>query len=289
MTDMNNWKEVIEVTDEDREAFRTYLEERENAEATVAKYMTDTGTFLRYLGDDRRIGKGRIVAYKEWLMERYAVNSVNSMLAALNQFLEYMGAPGLKVRQVKTQRNLFLKEGKELSGAEFRALVQTARKEGRRWLAVCMETIAATGIRISELKAFTVEAVKNGRVGVYNKGKYRWIPLSGAIRKKLLTYSRTAGIRSGQIFINGKGKALDRSRIWREMKCLAEKAGVAAEKIFPHNLRHLFARVYYRSTKDLFGLADLLGHSNVNVTRIYARNTEKMYQKQLDRMRILRI
>ncbi|HJC64455.1 MAG TPA: tyrosine-type recombinase/integrase [Candidatus Blautia merdavium] len=270
-------------------AFEDYLYERENARATIQKYKSDAATFLRYLGNERRVDKSRVLAYKEWLVTHYAVSSVNSMLASVNQFLIFLECRELTVKPLKVQRSLFLKEEKELSKEEYRKLVKTARQEGKEQIALCMETIAATGIRISELRYFTVEKVKKGRIEICNKGKYRRIFLTDDIRKKLLHYCKTAGVREGQIFVTRTGKPKDRSNLWKEMKRLKEKAGVCASKIFPHNFRHLFARVYYTCTKDLAGLADLLGHSSLNVTRIYTSNTGEVYQKQLEKMTALRI
>lgn len=270
-------------------AFENYLYERENARATIQKYKSDAATFLRYLGNERSVDKSRVLAYKEWLVTHYAVSSVNSMLASVNQFLIFLECRELTVKPLKVQRSLFLKEEKELSKEEYRKLVKTARQEGKEQIALCMETIATTGIRISELRYFTVEKVKKGRIEICNKGKYRRIFLTDDIRKKLLHYCKTAGVREGQIFVTRTGKPKDRSNLWKEMKRLKEKAGVCASKIFPHNFRHLFARVYYTCTKDLAGLADLLGHSSLNVTRIYTSNTGEVYQKQLEKMTALRI
>lgn len=280
---------ILIIEEKHLDAFERYLYERENAEATIRKYRSDAGTFLRYLGNDRRIDKSRVLAYKEWLVAHYAVSSVNSMLAALNQFLIFLECRDLTVKPLKIQRNLFLKEEKELSKEEYRKLVKTAREEGKEQIALCMETIAATGIRVSELQYFTVDKVKKGRIEIFNKGKYRRIFLTEDIRKKLLRYCKNVGVREGQIFVTRTGKPKDRSNLWKEMKRLKEKAGICASKIFPHNFRHLFARVYYACTKDLAGLADLLGHSSLNVTRIYTSNTGEVYQKQLEKMTILRI
>ncbi len=269
--------------------FEAYLYGRENAEATIRKYKSDAGAFLRYLGEERRADKSRVMAYKEWLIENYAVSSVNSMLASVNQFLTFLGYREMTVKPVKVQRNLFLKEEKELSRQEYKKLVKTARKEGKEQLALCMETIASTGIRISELQFFTVERVEKGRIEILNKGKYRRIFLTEEIRRKLLHFCKKSGLQQGQIFVTRTGKPKDRSNLWKEMKKLKEKAGICASKIFPHNFRHLFARVYYSCTKDLAGLADLLGHSSLNVTRIYTSNTGEVYRKQLEKMNVLRI
>ena len=282
-------KVYFTVKETDVKDFKTYLYERENAETTISKYSTDLRCFLKFLGNSREVDKARLLAYKEWLIERYAVSSVNSMLAALNQFLEFCGYAQLKVKRVKTQKNLFLREEKELTRKEYQRLVRTAKAEGKIQLALCMEVIAVTGVRVSELKYFTVEQVKKGRIEVHNKGKYRRIFLTSDIRKKLLCFAMFRKITKGYIFATKSGKPKDRSNIWSEMKALKEKANVCGEKIFPHNLRHLFARKYYQCTRDIAGLADLLGHSSLNVTRVYTSNTGRVYQMQLDRMTLLKI
>ena len=273
---------TAEIKREQIGAFREYLNQRENADATIKKYITDISTFLRYLNNESTIDKQKLLDYKEWLLRRYAVSSANSMLAALNQFLEFLELDFLKVKRIKVQKSLFLQEEKELTREEYRKLVQTALAEGKEQLALCMETIASTGIRISELEFFTVESIRRDYIEIVNKGKYRRIFLPKVLRQKLLFFARKNGIRRGAIFITRTGKKKCRSNIWREQKALKEKAGINGNKIFPHNLRHLFARTYYSITKDLAGLGDLLGHSSLNVTRIYTSNTGKIYQKQLD-------
>lgn len=282
-------KKCILISNQNIQEFEQFLYERENAEATIRKYKTDLHTFLGFLGKNREVDKERVLAYKNWLISQYAVSSVNSMLAALNQFFKFLDAEFLKVKRIRTQTTLFLREEKELSKKEYLKLLRTAREEGKIQLALCMETIAATGVRVSELEYFTVERVKQGKVEVFNKGKYRRIFFPSEIRKKLLRFCKSKKIIQGPIFRGKNGKPKDRSAIWSEMKALKEKAGVAGEKIFPHNLRHLFARIYYQYTKDLAGLADLLGHSSLSVTRIYTSNTGKVYQKQLDDMVVLQI
>lgn len=272
----------VELRREQIEEFRQYLYERENARATIQKYISDIETFFNYLAGEAIVDKQKLLDYKEWLLRRYAVSSVNSMLAALNQFLEFLELDFLKVKRIKVQKSLFLQEEKELTREEYRKLVQTALAEGKEQLALCMETIASTGIRISELEFFTVESIRRDYIEIVNKGKYRRIFLPKVLRQKLLFFARKNGIRRGAIFITRTGKKKCRSNIWREMKALKEKAGINGNKIFPHNLRHLFARTYYSITKDLAGLGDLLGHSSLNVTRIYTSNTGKIYQKQLD-------
>ena len=282
-------KDNLWIRQDDLKAFEKYLYERENAKATIGKYMTDMHTFYRYLRNRRQIDKSCLREYKGWLLERYAVNSVNSMLAALNQFLDFLGEGSMKVRRVKTQRPLFLREEKELTRKEYIRLIDAARRSGKIQLALCMETIASTGVRISELPYFTVENIKKGKIEIINKGKYRRIFLGADIRKMLLKYCKKNGIKQGPVFITRNGKPKNRSNLWREMKALKKMAGVSGEKIFPHNFRHLFARVYYQATKDIAGLADLLGHSSLNVTRIYTSGTGQIYQKQLDKLKVLQI
>ena len=216
-------KVYFTVKETDVKDFKTYLYERENAETTISKYSTDLRCFLKFLGNSREVDKARLLAYKEWLIERYAVSSVNSMLAALNQFLEFCGYAQLKVKRVKTQKNLFLREEKELTRKEYQRLVRTAKAEGKVQLALCMEVIAVTGVRVSELKYFTVEQVKKGRIEVHNKGKYRRIFLTSDIRKKLLCFAMFRKITRGYIFATKSGKAKDRSNIWSEMKALKVK------------------------------------------------------------------
>ena len=274
----------IEVSDSAIKKFSDYLYERENAHATVNKYITDIKKLFTFLGEERKIDKKILLQYKEWLVQKYTINSVNSMLAALNQFLEFLNVGNLKVKRIKIQKEPFLQDQKELTEKDCQKLITTAKAEGKEQLALCIETIACTGIRISEIKYFTVERVKAGKIEILNKGKYRRIFLPKKLKQKLLTYCRDNNREKGWIFVTRNGKLKDRSNIWREMKQLKEKAGIAASKIFPHNLRHLFARVYYKATKDIAGLADLLGHSSINVTRIYTAATESFFQRQLDRI-----
>lgn len=279
---MNTRSISIRVTKESIDEFEKYLYERENAEATIRKYITDIRTFFRFLDEDLLVDKNRVLKYKEWLISKYSLNSVNSILAALNTYFNFLDADYLKVRRIKVQKPLFLHEEKEITQQEYRKLIQTARSEGKDQLAMCMETIALTGIRISELKHFTLERVKQGKIEVYNKGKFRKIFLSAILKEKLLEYCEQNKILTGYIFITKSGRPKDRSNIWTQMKALEKRSGIDGKKIFPHNLRHLFARVYYQNTKDLTGLADILGHSSLNVTRIYTANTGSVYQKQID-------
>lgn len=268
----------------DPETFQDYLTDREKAQSTIKKYMTDIRTFLNFLDGNYEISKQRILEYKEWLQKSYALSSANSMLASLNQFLIFFGISHMKVQQLKIQKPLMLNENRNLTREDFELLRETACREGKSDLAMIMETIVSTGIRISELQFFTVEAVRKGRAEIHNKGKYRTVLIPQALRRKLLYYTKKHQIEKGSIFVTRTGKPLNRSNIWTRMKKLCKNAGVLAEKVFPHNLRHLFAKSYYQLTRDISGLADILGHSSIEVTRIYTADTEAHYQRQLDRL-----
>lgn len=261
--------------------YRAYLADMEKSLATIDKYLRDIRTFLIWMGEDTTLSKERVIAYKAWLQEHYKTSSANSMLTALNCFITYLGKTKDRVRTIKVQKQLFRPAEKELSRGEYERLLVTARKKGREQTALIMETIGATGIRISELKYITVEAVKTGRTEVTCKGKKREIFIVRKLRDKLLAWCRKKGIHKGSVFVSRNGNPLDRSNIWSQMKAIAKAAGVDLEKVFPHNLRHLFARVFWKKFKDIFYLADILGHSNVNTTRIYTVTTGESHARKL--------
>lgn len=269
--------------------FEGFLWERENSHATIKKYLRDIKTFMDYLGRENVISKERLLSYKEWLQQNYSITSVNSMLAALNQFLSFIGLGRLRLKRVKTQNVAVGAVGRELTKKEFQCLVRSAKSSGNEQLALLMETVCATGIRISELKFFRVENVHSGMVKIHNKGKYRIIPIPRILQKKLLIYIRKNRILSGSVFRTRTGKEKDRSNIWREMKKTAQSAGVDPAKVFPHNLRHLFARTFYKKTKNLIDLADILGHSSVEVTRIYTSNGFEEWKKGVEQINLLEI
>lgn len=278
-----NWEKKLE-------EFEGYLRERENSAATIEKYLRDIKTFRRYAEEEGGIlNKNILLKYKEWLTENYRVSSANSMLVAMNKFLIFIGAGYLRVRRIKIQAQRFRDVDKEMKKEDFKMLVSEARKCGRSQLAMLMETICATGIRVSELRFFQVESVKKGMVKVCNKGKYRIVLLPEKLRKKLLIYMAKNGIRTGMIFCTRSGKAKDRSNIWKEMKNLARQSGICPEKVFPHNFRHLFARVFYKTTGNLVHLADLLGHSSLEVTRIYTSDGINEWRKDLEKMNLIEI
>ena len=261
--------------------YRAYLAQKEKSIATIDKYLRDIRTFMKWLGGEQDITKEKVIAYKAWLQEHYKTSSMNSMLVALNGFLDFMGDPQDRVKTVKVQKQMFRSTEKEMSRAEYKRLVHTAYRMGRCQTALIMETIGATGIRISELRYITVAAVQSGKAEVSCKGKKRQVYLVRELRDKLLKYCRRKGIRKGSVFVSRYGNPLDRSNIWSQMKAVGAAAGVCPEKVFPHNFRHLFARVFWEKWKDLFYLADILGHSNVNTTRIYTMTTVLNHAKRL--------
>lgn len=244
------------------------LTEEEKSRATIEKYMHDVKSFFVFVGDEP-VDKEKVIEYKQYLAQAYAPASVNSMLVALNRFLKMMGWYECVVRLLKIQKNVFRDHKRELSKKEYFRLLKAAKKKRSLRLYYLMQTICATGIRVSELRFITAEAVRMGRARVNLKGKIRTVLLPAPLCRILKGYISERGIQKGSIFITRNGRPLDRSNIWHEMKAVSEAAGVGREKVFPHNLRHLFACTYYRMEKDLSHLADLLGHSSINTTRIY--------------------
>lgn len=268
------------------EAFGQYLTEDEKSKLTIEKYMRDVRTFVKYT-EESSIDRTMILNYKSILEKEYAVTSANSMLAALNTFLKFAGWGDLCVKQFKVQKKVFCPEEKELSKVEYQRLIKAAESKSNIRLSLLIQTICGTGMRVSELQYITVEAVQKGEAIVTCKGKTRTIFIVSALRKKLLNYAKQQNIHSGMIFITKTGKALNRSNIWREMKALCEQASVPVEKVFPHNLRHLFARTFYNIEKDIVKLADVLGHSSINTTRIYTITTGAEHKKRLESMRLV--
>lgn len=269
------------------EQFRDFLIENEKSRATVEKYCRDCRRFLEFTGKEE-ITKEKVLAYKQKLIdENYAVSSINSMLASLHALFDYLRWHDLKVKNLKTQRKIFRSEEKELTRAEYLRLVQTAKEKGDKRLSLLLQTVCGTGIRISELQFITVEAVKSGEATVNCKGKTRSVFLVKELRKKLLAYAKNQKIRSGAIFITRSGKPMNRTNIWREMKSLCQKAKVNPEKVFPHNLRHLFAITFYEIEKDIVKLADLLGHTGIDTTRIYIISTGAEHRRKMEKMRLV--
>ena len=268
--------------------YEAYLKKEEKSKATISKYLCDLRKLMVYAGG-KEIDKELVLSYKDKLLTQdgYKVTSINSFLAAANSFFEYMGWLDLKVKAYKTQKETFCSENKYLSKEEYYRLVKTAKEMGKIRLAMILQTICAMGIRVSELKAVTVEAVRNNQVVIYNKGKVRKVFFPDELRKELLYYIGRNGIQKGFVFCTASGKAVNRSNIWREMKSICKEADVDENKVFPHNLRHLFATVFYEMKKDIAKLADVLGHSNIETTRIYIRTTGKEHMEQLNQMKLV--
>lgn len=266
--------------------FSEYLHQDEKSETTIKKYMRDLGTFEEFSGG-RDIDKNFVLSYKEMLTEKYAITSENSMLAALNSFFRFCGWEELCVKQFKIQKKTYCSEEKELTKGEYLRLIETAEKSNNERLSLVIQTICGTGIRVSELAFITVEALYRSEAIVSCKGKTRTVFIVSALRKKLLRYAKKQGIENGILFVTKNGKALDRSNIWREMKSLCEEARVNPEKVFPHNLRHLFARTFYSIEKDIAKLADILGHSSINTTRIYIITTGAEHKRRMENMRLI--
>ena len=261
--------------------YREYLIREEKSALTVEKYLRDVNSFFRFT-EGQELTKETTMAYKKYLEDKYAVRSVNSMLAAMNNFLIYMGWDDLKVKVLRCQKQSYSRDDEELTKAEYLRLIDAAK--GQPQLQTIMQTICGTGIRVSELKYFTVEAVRTGEISVYCKGKIRTILIPGKLRKRLLDYAGKRKIRKGNIFITKNGKPVDRSNIWAQMKRLCENAAVNPKKVFPHNLRKLFARTFYGIEKDIAKLADILGHNSIETTRIYIITTGVEHRKKIERL-----
>lgn len=267
--------------------FKKNMKTEEKSQATIEKYLRDTKQFLEELGEGSEITKDRVIAYKESLAERYAVTSANSKVAAVNCFLRTAGCEGCSVKSFKVQKNVFRTKERELTKEEYIRLVKTAQRHGKRQLGMLIKTICATGIRISELPYVTVEALYTRRAVVSLKGKTRIVLLPAELCRELTAYVRAENIRSGSIFVTRNGKPLDRSNIFHSMKKLCEDAEVDRDKVFPHNLRHLFAVTYYKAEKDVCHLADILGHSSINTTRIYTIISCEEQEQQINGLGLL--
>jgi len=263
-----------------------HLRQEERSPATVTKYLRDAAHFEGY-ARGRPLSRGLLIAYKEHLFARYAPASVNSMLAAVNGYLTFLGCPELRVRQLRVQRRAFAAEERELGREEYLRLVAAARKGGEERTALIMQAICSTGIRVSELRYITVEAALAGAAEVNLKGKTRMVLLPRALQKALIRYARKRGITAGPVFLTKGGRPIHRSQVWRDMRALAARAGVEPSKVFPHNLRHLFAKVFYALSNDIARLADVLGHSSIDTTRIYLRTSGREHARLLERMNLV--
>ncbi|WP_077611318.1 tyrosine-type recombinase/integrase [Clostridium sp. Marseille-P2415] len=264
--------------------YENHLYEEEKAKLTIEKYIRDIKKFYIFLPAEKAVDKKKVIEYKEYLKNHYQVSSVNSMLVALNRFLEYAGWLECKVHQFKIQRALFCKKETCLSKIEYETLIKTAKREGDIQLNLLMQTICSTGIRVSELQYITVQALESEYAQINNKGKNRVIFLPKPLIKVLRSYCVSNGITSGPIFITKSNSPINRTTIWKKMKGLCKKAKVDERKVFPHNLRHLFAFTFYRAEKNLLRLAEVLGHSSIETTRIYTATTGEEHQKLISRL-----
>ena len=276
--------EDFKLTAERIAAYGRYLKQEERTPATLEKYLRDVRAFALWL-DGEAVTKEAVTGWKERLLvERRAPSTVNAALSALNGLFRFLGWEGCRARFVKVQRRLFRDPARELTRPDYERLIATARELDKERLALVMETICATGVRVSELRYLTVEAVQRGRAEISLKGKVRVILIPTKLARKLLKYAKKNKTASGEIFLTGNGKSLSRRQIWAEMKRLCVRAGVEPSRVFPHNLRHLFATAYYRAYRDIARLADVLGHSSIETTRIYLLTSGAEHQRQLDRL-----
>ena len=273
------------VTAEKITSFKKHLISEERSSATVEKYVRDVLAFSDWLCG-REVDKNTVVEYKARLDEKYQASSTNSMLSSLNSFFVFCERHELRVKFIKTQKQLFSRDDRELTKAEYLRLLNVAKRKSRR-LYLLMQTVCATGIRVSELKFITVEAVNIERAEIDCKGKRRIVFIPKKLCKMLKEYAKSEKIKSGSVFVTKSGKPLDRSNIWSDMKKLCADAGVSASKVFPHNLRHLFARTFYTIQKDIVRLSSILGHSNINTTMIYTMESGRIHQKQIQQLGLL--
>ena len=275
------------ITEKTLRGFGVWLEEAEKSRNTIEKYLRDVAAFAARQGN-KEVTKDAVIAYKQLLLNSgYSVRSVNSMLASLNSLFLFLGWNDCRVKSCKIQRQVYCPEERELTRAEYEQLCRAAQKKHNERLNLILQTICGTGMRVSELQFITVEAVKRGEATVSLKGKTRTVFLVKPLQKKLLRYIKAQRIKAGAVFITRTGKPLNRSNIWREMKRLCAEADVNPNKVYPHNLRHLFARVFYEIEKDIAKLADILGHSSINTTRVYIISSGTEHRRRMERMRLI--
>ena len=275
------------MTQEQIHGFAQWLKKEERSSGTIEKYFRDVTAFGVWLNGECVV-KEAVSRWKaELVAQGYAPVTVNSMLGAVNAFFRFQGWEDCRVKTLRLQKRMFRDSKRELTREEYARLLHTAQCQGKERLALLMETIGATGIRVSEIRYITVEAAKQGKAEISLKGKIRTVLLPRKLCRKLLKYAKHKKIASGEIFLTGSGNSLSRRQVWAEMKRLRNAAGVEPGKVFPHNLRHLFATVFYRACRDVVRLADVLGHSSVETTRIYLMTTGEEHRKQLERLGLI--
>ncbi len=275
------------ITDKLIQNFKNHLINEEKSSATIEKYIRDISAFLGWL-HGKTVDKATVLAYKAYLVEHYKPASVNSVISSLNSFFSFGEWYDCKVKSLKNQKQIFASKETELTKAEYTRLLDVAKSKKNERLFLLMQTICSTGIRVSELRFIDINAVNTGVANISCKGKLRQVFLPKVLRKMLARYAKEQNIKSGPVFVSRTGKPLDRSNIWSDMKKLCESAGVSKDKVFPHNLRHLLARTYYSLQKDIVRLADILGHSSVNTTRIYTMETGEVHKKHIEKLGLLR-
>ena len=277
----------MEITEKQLRQFAAHLKSGERSPGTLEKYLRDVRAFATWL-DDLELTSETAASWREHLVKTgYAPVTVNSMLSAVNSFFKFLGREDCRIKFLRVQRRTFREQNRELTKTEYQRLLTTAQSCNQERLGLLMETICSTGIRVSEVQYITLEAARRGRADISLKGKIRTILLPSKLCRKLLKYAKKQKIVSGEIFLTRNGKSLSRRQIWREMKALCKKAGVEESKVFPHNLRHLFAVSFYKMCKDIVKLADILGHSSINTTRIYLVTTGAEHARQLERLRLV--
>ena len=275
------------ITNELISNFKNYLTEAEKSENTIEKYIRDLSFFMEW-SDSREVTKILVLEYKKELCEKYVPASVNAAISSLNSFFSFMEWYDIRIKALKIQKQIFSTKEKEMTKSEYERLLNAAKSKGNERLYYLMQTICSTGIRVSELRFITVSSVKSGQAIINCKGKMRIVFLPKELCKMLVRYINENNIKSGSVFVSKNGNPLDRSHIWKMLKDLCETAGVSKDKVFPHNFRHLFARTYYSLQKDIVRLADILGHSSVNTTRIYTIETGEIHRRQIQKLGLLK-
>lgn len=276
------------ITEKEVEGFRRWLVGTEKSLATVQKYLRDVKKMERFLGG-APVDRERMLAYKKslWDCGKYKISSINSFLVAANRFLKFMGWQEHMVEMYPVQEDMFRSDEKALSEEECRRMAEEAGRSGKRRLCMVIQTLCSTGVRVSELKYITAEAVEQGEAVIYNKGKVRNVILSDEIREKLSEYGKEEGIESGPLFLSSRGNPIDRSNLGKQLKALAKKAGVDQKKVYPHNFRHMFAQCFYRVCRDIVKVAALLGHSNTKTTMNYLKTTKQECRDMLNQMKLV--
>ena len=277
----------MKITDELIKKFAVFLAEEEKSKNTIQKYIRDAFFFAQW-ARGAQVSKALLIEYKSYLCERYAPASANSAISSLNCFFAFCGRHDLRIKTLKIQRRIFADKSKELTKAEYERLLTAAKDRNNERLYYLMQTVASTGLRVSEIKYVTCEAVKRGQALINCKGKIRQVFLPKKLCRMLREYTRSKNIKSGSVFITRNGRPLDRFVIWRMLKELCDSANVDRAKVFPHNFRHLFARTYYSLQKDIVRLADILGHSSIETTRIYTMESGTEHIRQLQKLGLLR-